>query len=97
MDQETTPQDVVTALEFDLRGTVGDGPTPRPATRRLVLSQYRLTWSQYPLTCHGPGMSRTHQRGILHSKPQLQFRESIRHWRGANQKQFVGQLVCCAD
>ena len=37
VDQETTPQDVVTALEFDLRDNVGDGPTPRPATRRLVL------------------------------------------------------------
>ena len=37
VDQETTPQDVVAALEFDLRYNVGDGPTPRPATRRLVL------------------------------------------------------------
>ena len=37
VDQETTPQDVVAALEFDLRDNVGDGPTPRPATRRLVL------------------------------------------------------------
>ena len=37
VDQETTPQDVVAALEFDLRDNVGDGPTPRPATGRLVL------------------------------------------------------------
>ena len=37
VDQETTPQDVVAALKFDLRDNVGDGPTPRPATRRLVL------------------------------------------------------------
>ena len=37
VDQETTPQDVVAVLEFDLRDNVGDGPTPRPAPRRLVL------------------------------------------------------------
>ena len=37
VDQETPPQDVVTALEFDLRHNVGDEPTPRPATRRRVL------------------------------------------------------------
>ena len=27
VDQETPPQDVVTALEFDLRDNVGEGPT----------------------------------------------------------------------
>ena len=37
VDHETTPQDVVAALEFDLRDNVGDGPTHRPATRKLVL------------------------------------------------------------
>ena len=37
VDQERPPQDVVIVLEFDLRDNVGEGPTPRQVTRRLVL------------------------------------------------------------
>ena len=42
VDQETTPQDVVVALEFDLHDNVGDGPTPvgvGPSFQRLSTVQ----------------------------------------------------------